>query len=68
VEHEEEEEIELPKQDPFAQEDWSFVQAFSNPEKLFQNLFLQLKEFTHDKISSLSGIERSLELYCTPNF
>jgi predicted CopG family antitoxin len=46
VEEEEEAEIEIAKQDPFAQEDWSFHQAFFNPELLFQNLFLRLKEFT----------------------
>jgi hypothetical protein len=67
-EHEEEEEMEISEQDPFTQEDWSFAQAFCNPEVLFQNLFLRLNEFTHEKLSCLSGIEWSMQLYCTPNF
>jgi hypothetical protein len=46
-----------------SQEDWSFHQAFFNPELLFQNLFLQLKEFVHEeRLSCMSVIDWSMDI------
>jgi hypothetical protein len=68
VEHEVVEERSDARQDPYEQTDWAFETAFSNPAPLFGTLFLSIKDFIRDKLSILSGIPWSSQLYATPNF
>jgi hypothetical protein len=65
---EEFEEREIPKQEPAAQEDWSYAEAFSHPENLFRTLFIPLKHLIDTKLQCLSVISWSDNIYCTPNF
>jgi hypothetical protein len=68
VEQEEEEERSDARQDPYAQIDWAFETAFSNPESLFGTLFVSIKYFIRDKLNILSGISWSPQLNATHNF
>jgi Protein of unknown function (DUF3645) len=68
MEVEEEKQVEFAKQQPYAQTDWPFAQAFESPGQLFGTMFLPLGEFVSRKLPVLAGIEWSKDLYCTPNF